>query len=163
MKNVLKALGLLLVLLILCTLSFVQSSGTDYSFTLQSDAVSAPVNIVFDDMAVPHIYADSENDAMYALGYVHAAERLWQMDLLRRAGGGELSALLGPDMIENDQYLRTLGMNHAAQGVAKDFLAHAPVRIQSAMAAYLKGINRFIAEGDTPLAVSYTHLTLPTN
>ena len=151
MKNVLKALGLLLVLLILCTLGFVQSSGTDYSFTLQSDAVSAPVNIVFDDMAVPHIYADSENDAMYALGYVHAAERLWQMDLLRRAGGGELSALLGPDMIENDQYLRTLGMNEAAKGVAEDFLTRAPVRIQSAMAAYLKGINRFIAEGDTPL------------
>ncbi|MDG1381178.1 MAG: penicillin acylase family protein, partial [Flavobacteriales bacterium] len=151
MKNVLKALGLLLVLLILCTLGFVQSSGTNYSFTLQSDAVSAPVNIVFDDMAVPHIYADSENDAMYALGYVHAAERLWQMDLLRRAGGGELSALLGPDMIENDQYLRTLGMNEAAKGVAEDFLTRAPVRIQSAMAAYLKGINRFIAEGDTPL------------
>ena len=151
MKNVLKALGLLLVLLILCTLGFVQSSGTDYSFTLKSDAVSAPVNIVFDDMAVPHIYADSENDAMYALGYVHAAERLWQMDLLRRAGGGELSALLGPDMIENDQYLRTLGMNEAAKRVTEDFLAQAPVRIQSAMAAYLEGINRFITEGDTPL------------
>lgn len=151
MKNVLKALGLLVVLLILCTLVFVQSSGTDYSFTLKSDAVSAPVDIVFDDMAVPHIYAESENDAMYALGYVHATERLWQMDLLRRAGGGELSALLGPDMIENDQYLRTLGMNEAAQDVAEDFLAHAPVRIQSAMAAYLEGINRFIAEGNTPL------------
>ena len=60
MKNVLKALGLLVVLLILCTLVFVQSSGTDYSFTLKSDAVSAPVDIVFDDMAVPHIYAESE-------------------------------------------------------------------------------------------------------
>lgn len=151
MKNVLKALGLLVVLLILCTLVFVQSSGTDYSFTLKSDAVSAPVDIVFDDMGVPHIYAEKEADAMYALGYVHAAERLWQMDLLRRAGGGELSALLGPDMIENDQYLRTLGMNEAARGVAEDFLAQAPSQIQSAMAAYLEGINRFIAEGDTPL------------
>ena len=151
MKNVLKALGLLLVLLVVYVIWFVQTSGTDYSFTLSSDAVSAPVEILFDDMAVPHIYAETENDAMYALGYVHASERLWQMDLLRRAGAGELSALLGPDMIENDRYLRTLGMREAADEVTEAFNQSAPARIQDAMAAYLSGVNRFIAEGDTPL------------
>lgn len=151
MKNVLKALGLLLVLLIVYVIWFVQTSGTDYSFTLSSDAVSAPVEIIFDDMAVPHIYAETENDAMYALGYVHASERLWQMDLLRRAGAGELSALLGPDMIENDRYLRTLGMREAADKVTEGFNQNAPAHIQEAMAAYLSGVNRFIAEGKTPL------------
>ena len=151
MKNVLKALGLLLVLLLAYVVYFVQTSSTDYSFSLASDAVSAPVEIIFDDMAVPHIYAETEDDAMYALGYVHASERLWQMDLLRRAGAGELSALLGPDMVENDQYLRTLGMREAAARVSGEFAAHAPQRIQTSMAAYLDGINRFIAEDKKPL------------
>ena len=75
------------------------------------------MEIVFDDMAVPHIYAESEHDALHALGYVHAMERLWQMDLLRRAGGGRAVGsvlLLGPDMIDNDKYLRTLGMRKTA-------------------------------------------------
>jgi len=151
MKNLLKALGLLLVLLLAYVVYFVQTSSTDYSFSLASDAVSAPVEIIFDDMAVPHIYAETEDDAMYALGYIHASERLWQMDLLRRAGAGELSALLGPDMVENDQYLRTLGMREAAARVSGEFTAHAPQRIQTAMAAYLDGINRFIAEDKKPL------------
>ncbi|MCH1576603.1 MAG: penicillin acylase family protein, partial [Flavobacteriales bacterium] len=151
MINVLKALGLVLVVLALCLFTFIQTSGTDYSFQLKSDAVSGPVDVVFDDMAVPHIYAETEDDAMYALGYIHASERLWQMDLLRRAGAGELSALLGPDMVANDQYLRTLGMREAAAKVALEFAEKAPSRIQTSMAAYLNGVNRFIAEGDTPL------------
>ena len=88
---------------------FIQKSATDYNFEIFSSEIGSDVKIVFDDMAVPHIYAESETDAMFALGYVHASERLWQMDLLRRAGGGELSELLGADMIENDRYLRTLG------------------------------------------------------
>ena len=66
---------------------FMQTSATDYNFEISSSGISSDVRIVFDDMAVPHIYAESETDAMFALGYVHASERLWQMDLLRRAGG----------------------------------------------------------------------------
>ena len=151
MKKTGIALGLLLVLLFSYAVFFVQSHKPDYDFHIQSDAVSAPVEVVFDDMAVPHIYAETESDAMYSLGYVHASERLWQMDLLRRAGGGELSALLGEDMISNDRYLRTLGMRKAADRVTEEFLANGPVRIQEAMAAYIAGINRFIEEGQTPL------------
>ena len=151
MINVLKALGLLLVLLLAYLVYFAQTSQTDYNFMLQSETVSAPVEVVFDDMAVPHIYAERESDAMFALGYVHASERLWQMDLLRRAGAGELSALLGPDMVQNDQYLRTLGMREAADRVTTLFNQDAPARIQEGMAQYLAGVNRFIAEGRTPL------------
>ena len=73
---------------------FIQHSKTDYNFEIFSSVIINDVRIVFDEMAVPHIYAESETDAMFALGYVHASERLWQMDLLRRAGGGELSELL---------------------------------------------------------------------
>ena len=123
----------------------------DYAFEQWTDSVEGEVEIVFDDMAVPHIYADSESDAMYALGYVHASERLWQMDLLRRAGAGELSALLGADMVENDTYLRTLGMRESAIRTATEFEASAPEHIQLSMKGYLDGINAFIAEDRRPL------------
>ena len=123
MNHVLKVLGLILVLLLGCMAWFIQSHRPDYGFNIQAEGISSPVNITFDDMGVPHIYAESERDAMFGLGYVHASERLWQMDLLRRAGGGELSALPGEDMVANDQYLRTLGMRESADKVTKAFLA----------------------------------------
>ena len=130
---------------------FIQTSATDYNFNISSSEIGNDVRIVFDDMAVPHIYAESESDAMYALGYVHASERLWQMDLLRRAGGGELSELLGPDMVENDRYLRTLGIRKAARKDAVDFENTTSILAKSAALAYLAGLNKFIGEGNYPV------------
>ena len=130
---------------------FIQSSSTDYNFEILSSEIERDVRIVFDDMAVPHIYAESETDAMFALGYVHASERLWQMDLLRRAGGGELSELLGAEMIENDRYLRTLGMRDAAIKDALEFEYTSSEKTKSATLAYLKGVNTFIGEESYPV------------
>ena len=150
MKKILWSVVLLLLLGIAFAFSYAGINAPDYSFELHSDAVSAPVEIIFDDMAVPHIYAETETDAMHALGFVHASERLWQMDLLRRAGAGELSELFGEDMIENDQYLRSLGMREAAVRTAAAFELEAPDNIQKAMAAYIAGINAFIATDNRP-------------
>jgi penicillin amidase len=130
---------------------FIHKSATDYNFEISSSAIGSDVRIVFDDMAVPHIYAESETDAMFALGYVHASERLWQMDLLRRAGGGELSELFGADMIENDRYLRTLGMRDAAIKDAAEFEHTSSEKTKSAALAYLAGVNTFIGEGNHPV------------
>ena len=139
--------------LVLCLALFVliQTSATDYNFDISSSDIGSDVRIVFDDMAVPHIYAESETDAMYVLGYVHASERLWQMDLLRRAGGGELSELLGAEMIENDKYLRTLGMRKAAIKDAIDFENTTSKKSKSAALSYLSGLNKFISEGNYPV------------
>ena len=142
--------GIFLVLCVSLYL-FMQTSATDYNFDISSSDISSDVRIVFDDMAVPHIYAQSEIDAMYALGYVHASERLWQMDLLRRAGGGELSELLGEDMIENDRYLRTLGMRKAAIKDAAEFEKTTSKKTKAAALAYLAGVNKFIDEEKYPV------------
>lgn len=151
MKIILRVVLLALLFTLGWGFYWVQSFKPDYHFTLHSEAVNAPVDILFDDMGVPHIYANSEQDAMFALGHVHASERLWQMDLLRRAGAGELSALLGEDMVDNDQYLRTLGMRKAARRTVEQFVSQAPQEIQRAMRAYLQGINAFIQEGRIPV------------
>ena len=150
MKLVLRIAALMLTVLFSLVYITTRTIAPDYDFTRNTDAVSAEVEVVFDDMGVPHIYAESEPDALYAMGYVHAMERLWQMDLLRRAGAGELSALLGRDLVENDRYLRTLGMREAAERTAVAFEASAPAEIQAAMHAYLDGVNAFIAEDDLP-------------
>ena len=60
----------------------VKTIAPDYGFDLAVDGVESEVEVLFDDIGVPHIYAQPETDAMHALGYVHAMERLWQMDLL---------------------------------------------------------------------------------
>ena len=123
----------------------------DYEFAMESASISAPVEVLFDDHGVPHIYADREVDAVFALGYVHASERLWQMDLLRRAGAGELSALLGADLVENDRYLRTLGMREVATKEAARFDAEAPDSLKAVLEAYLEGVNAFVESGARPL------------
>ena len=150
--------GIFLVLCVSLYL-FMQTSATDYNFDISSSDISSDVRIVFDDMAVPHIYAQSEIDAMYALGYVHASERLWQMDLLRRAGGGELSELFGEDMIENDRYLRTLGMRKAAIKDAAEFEKTTSKKTKAAALAYLAGVNKFIDEEKYPVEYKFLGAT----
>ena len=133
--------GIFLILGVSLYILLRQSHRINYNLEIFSSEIGSDVKIVFDDMAVPHIYAESETDAMFALGYVHASERLWQMDLLRRAGGGELSELLGADMIENDRYLRTLGLRNAAIKDAAEFEHTSSEKTKSAALAYLAGIK----------------------
>ena len=152
MKTIILVMAVTVTTLLTLIYITTQTIAPDYGFDFATEAVMADVEILFDDMAVPHIYADSESDAMHALGYVHAMERLWQMDLLRRAGGGELSALLGPDMIENDKYLRSLGISQAAHLTIRQLDADSTaVVVKTAMQSYLDGINAFIATGELPL------------
>ena len=151
MKNILRVFAVMVTMLLSLVYITTQTIAPDYGFDLSSNVLAADVEIVFDDMAVPHIYAESEHDALHALGYVHAMERLWQMDLLRRAGGGELSALLGPDMIDNDKYLRTLGMRKTADRTVEQLKGDSEnAHIVDAMQAYLDGVNAYIASGELP-------------
>ena len=88
MNLVLRIAAIILTMLFSLVYITTRTIAPEYNFEHATGQVGSDVEVVFDDMAVPHIYADSEPDAMYALGYVHAMERLWQMDLLRRAGAG---------------------------------------------------------------------------
>ena len=151
MKNILRVFAVMIAMLVSLVFITVKTIAPDYGFDLAVNGVESDVEVLFDEIGVPHIYAQSETDAMHALGYVHAMERLWQMDLLRRAGAGELSALLGPDMVDNDKYLRTLGMRAAATRTVDQMEGHTTPHILEAMTAYLDGVNTFIEEGELPL------------
>ena len=84
--------------------------------TIEVQALGAPVEIVRDAHAVPHIEAESLADAVFAQGFVHAQDRLWQMDFRRRLGSGRLAEVLGPAALPTDRFMRTLGFERAARG-----------------------------------------------
>lgn len=96
-----------------------------------------PVAIARDDLGVPHIRASSSADAMFALGFVHAQDRLFQADVTRRLTRGELSLLLGEDTVAYDGFARALGITERA-GKA---VAAAPFEVQAVLEAYSLGFN----------------------
>ena len=78
--------------------------------------IAAPVEIIRDRDAIPHIYATTRADALFGLGYAHAQDRLWQMEFQRRIGFGRLSEVLGGAALPQDRFLRTVGFGRAARG-----------------------------------------------
>jgi penicillin amidase len=103
--------------------------------------ISAPIEIVRDAAAVPHIFATTKRDGLFGLGYVHAQDRLWQMEFQRRVGFGRLSEIVGPATIPQDRFLRTVGFGRAARS-AWDRL---PAATRDDVTAYVAGVNAFLA------------------
>ncbi|MBO1437523.1 penicillin acylase family protein [Meiothermus sp. CFH 77666] len=114
----------------------------------QVQGLSGPVNITFDRWGIPHIRAlSSDMDVFFAQGYVHAQDRLFQMELGRRAAQGRLSEILGSGALEQDRFFRTWGFYRAAQA---SFPNHTEFT-RRALEAYAAGVNQFIREGNLPL------------
>ncbi len=104
--------------------------------------LSQPVRVLRDERAVPHLYAENLEDLAFAQGYVHAQERLWQMDLTRRAARGQLSEVVGPATLEMDKENRILGLGVAADRAA-DLLDDETRRY---LEAYARGVNAYIEQ-----------------
>lgn len=102
--------------------------------------ITGVVDIVRDADAVPHVFAASKLDGLFGLGYVHAQDRLWQMEFQRRIGHGRLSEVFGPATVPQDRFLRTIGFGRAAQS-AWDRL---PDEDRRQIEAYVAGVNAFI-------------------
>jgi len=114
--------------------------------------LGADVRVVYDDRAVPHIFAATELDAVRALGYVTARDRLFQLDLQARAGGGTLTELLGPVALEQDREIRGLGLARAAERLARDLPDTGAER--ASLEAYAAGVNAYLSampERDLPI------------
>ena len=103
--------------------------------------VGATVEILRDRYGVPHVFAASERDAHFALGFVHAQDRLWQLEMNRRIGAGRLSEVIGPGGLETDRFMRTLGVRRAAQANHANLDADA----RATLDAYAAGVNAFLA------------------
>ncbi len=111
--------------------------------------IQKETTVYFDDFGVPHIYANSQRDAMTALGYVHAQDRLWQMELMRRIAPGRLSEMFGSKLLKTDKFFTGLGINeNSEKAIAK--LDKNSQAYQLTL-AYIDGINQYMEEGKTPV------------
>jgi penicillin amidase len=109
--------------------------------------LSDPVEVLRDKWGVPHIYARSTHDLLFAQGFVHAQERLWQMDFNRRVVAGRLSEILGPVSLPLDRWIRTLTMRRVAEGEV-ELLDN---ETRSFLEAYADGVNACIKHEPLPL------------
>ena len=109
------------------------------------------VVISFDETSIPHIKANSQTDALFALGYLHATERSWQLEMNRRIASGRLSEILGADTVNIDRFIRTLGVKRAAE---KQFDKY-PVAAKRLLQAYADGVNAGNANLGWALPVEY--------
>ena len=119
--------------------------------TIEVQALGAPVEVVRDAHAVPHIEAESFADAVFAQGFVHAQDRLWQMDFRRRLGSGRLAEVLGPAALPTDRFIRTLGFERAARAS----LAHLRPDTLVLLEAYAAGVNAYLATRSGPLPLEF--------
>jgi penicillin G amidase len=141
-------LGVLLVLIILVPLSgylWLRTSLPQTRGTVRVDGLEGEVEIVRDRQGIPHIFATTDHDAFFALGFVHAQDRLWQMEMNRRIGAGRLSEIFCDGTLDIDKFQRTMGYYRT---VATDYAALSE-RSRGALDAYAAGVNAWQAAGHT--------------
>ena len=130
--------ALLSVLLAVGSCSWLSLPSYDGAETVTG--LDAPVEIVRDANAIPHIYARSPRDSAFAMGYVHAQDRLWQLEMQRRIGSARLAEVVGEPGLETDRFLRTLGLYRVAE---RNFEALSP-EVQAIYEAYAAGVNAWL-------------------
>lgn len=114
----------------------------DYDEDFALVGLSAPVEILRDRSAIPHIFGQNEADIFYALGFAHAQDRLWQMTMLRRTAQGRLSEIFGPRTAQIDEVIRRLDLYNAAV----DSVAAQDADTLAALEAYAAGVNAWLGE-----------------
>jgi penicillin amidase len=124
-----------------------KASQPTHEGSLAVSGIGRSVTIARDALAIPYIDAGSEADALYALGYVHAQDRLWQMTFNRRVAQGRIAELAGPAALDTDRFLRTLGIYRAAQSIA----ARLDAQTRAQLEAYAAGVNAHLAKRTGPL------------
>jgi penicillin amidase len=151
MKRAFKFSGLLLLILLLAALAslawYRSASQPKIEGQLAMPGLEAPVDVVRDAEGIPHIYARSTHDAWFALGVLHAQDRLWQMEMNRRIAAGRMSEVLGPDALGTDRFLRTLGVRRNAQAIERNLSPEA----HAVLDAYAAGINSWREHRNGPL------------
>jgi penicillin amidase len=123
--------------------------------TLRLPGLDGPAQIVRDGLGVPHVYATSDHDAYFAAGWLHAGDRLFQMDFTRRQAAGRLAELVGPSALGSDVQLRTIGLWRAAQ---RSLAALSP-ESRAVLQAYADGVNAWLTRHPLPAEYSALELT----
>ena len=147
--KIIKIVFLVCVLVFVAAWLYSRTLYPTYEGELSLENLSENVTVHFDENGVPHINAETQKDAYTALGYVHAQDRLWQMELIRRIAPGRLSEIFGDKLVETDVFFAGLGLvEDANESIAKIDINSEAYKLTI---AYLDGVNQFVEEGATPI------------
>ncbi len=130
---------------------WLKASPAPMSGEVKLQGLGAPVDLVWDQYAVPHIFAGSMRDAYRTLGWVHARDRLWQMETQRRIGQGRLSELIGKLGLDFDTEMRVFGVYRLAE---QSYAALDP-DVRADIDAYTDGVNAYLAHPAAPLPLEF--------
>ena len=119
--------------------------------SIAAPGISAKVRVVRDEHGVPTIEAATLEDLFFAQGYVTAQDRLWQMDMMRRAAAGELSEVIGEATVKMDREERILGLRLAAETAEKNISP----RERAYFEAYARGVNQFLESHRNRLSLEF--------
>ena len=144
-------IGLSLVAGLIVTAAYLYSAQSNISGKRIIKSLGDSIAITFDEVDIPHIKAKNQADAYFALGYLHASERSWQMEMNRRIASGRLSEILGNDTVKIDRFVRTLGIKRAAE---RQFDRY-PVSAKRLLQAYADGVNAGNAQLGWALPIEY--------
>jgi penicillin amidase len=154
-RSIFLSLALVLTIAVVCLVGYAyftaRSALPQLDGTVGVKGLQSAVNVVRDGHGVPAIEAGNLQDLFFAQGYVTAQDRLWQMDVMRRFGAGELSEILGPDLLKVDREQRILGLRAAA----KKSIAMASSRDRAYLDAYANGVNAFIGGHSRSLPIEF--------
>ena len=137
MRLVFWVVASVLAICLVTMIAYLYSAQSSPSGKRTIKGIGDSVVITFDESDIPHIKANSQTDALFALGYLHATERSWQMELNRRLASGRLSEILGSESVKIDRFIRTLGVKRAAD---RQFDRY-PVAAKRLLQAYADGVN----------------------
>jgi penicillin amidase len=145
-KGLANMLGLIALILVVAALGFwlfLNAGQAKTTGSVQVEGLDAEITVHRDAYGVPQIRAASEADAIFAQGFVHAQDRLWQMEMNRRIAAGRLSEVFGEATLDTDKFLRTLGLHRAAAAS----LEHLDPETLALLEAYAAGVNAFLDSG----------------
>lgn len=157
LRRFLLALGLLVLAMAGAVAALLWSTLPPSDDTLHISGLRAPVDITLDADGIPRIRAANDIDAATALGYLHARDRMFQMDLMRRAASGRLSEIAGAATLPMDRLMRVLGLRIRAEAA----FAELPPGTKAVLEAYARGVNAWIARRGRRAAPEFLLLGTP--
>lgn len=146
-KYTLAAFIVLLILLSVYSYLILEKTRPTLEGKIKVSELRSPVKILRDTYGIPHIYAENNHDLFFSQGYVTAQDRLWQMDLSRRAAKGNLSEIFGEATVETDYYFRAMGIREIAEKIYNRLDSET----KSELEAYSDGVNSYIKSGKKPI------------
>jgi len=146
-KIVLIVVSLLVLAVVFGVWGYIEYQVPTATDDVVSEKIKDGATVIIDEYGVPHIYADNIYDLYFALGYVQARDRLFQMDFYRRAANGRLSEVLGPDLVDADRYLLTMGFRRTAEKQIENL----PPELTEMVNAFSDGVNAFMEENPLPV------------